>query len=344
MLDVSRLNKFVVKAKFSMESNQSVLNSIQEGDWMVSMDMKDAYFHIPIHSNSRKYLRFTFNSKVFQFRALCFGLTTAPQVFTRVLAPLAKIVHLAGFQIILYLDDWLVVARTRTEVLKAKDFIMNLAQELGIIINLEKSSLEPKQVIDYLGMTIDSLRFWVSPVMKRSNSALKILGEFLSSEWQPAKSWQSLLGHLSSLEKFIPGSRLRMRPLQYHFNRNWDKTSQRSPIPVPQELKPYLAWLSDPLRMAKGVSLQRKNPDLRLYSDASREGWGATIEGLHLSGKWSQTEKRSHINTLELRAIWLALKEVLPLVKDKIVAVFGDNTTALAYIQKQGGTRSWTLF
>ena len=48
VLDVSRLNKFVIKTKFSMESNQSVLNSIQRGDWMVSMDMKDAYFHIPI--------------------------------------------------------------------------------------------------------------------------------------------------------------------------------------------------------------------------------------------------------------------------------------------------------
>ena len=57
-----------------MESNQSVLNSIQRDDWLVSMDMKDAYFHIPIHQQSRKYLRFVFHGKNYQFRALCFGI------------------------------------------------------------------------------------------------------------------------------------------------------------------------------------------------------------------------------------------------------------------------------
>ena len=68
------------------------------------------------------------------------------------------------------------------------------------------------------------------------------------------------------------------------------------------------------------------------------------MEGLHLSGKWSSLEKRCHINTLKLKAIWLALKEVLQLVKEKTVTVVGDNTTALLYILKQGGTKSWTLF
>ena len=143
VLDVSKLNKYVVKTKFSMESNQSVLNSIQRGDWMVSMDMKDAYFHIPINLQSRKYLRFVFHSKTYQFRAMCFGLSTAPQVFTRVLAPLARIVHLAGYKILLYLDDWLIIGKSREEVLRAKEFVLNLALELGIIINIEKSCLVP---------------------------------------------------------------------------------------------------------------------------------------------------------------------------------------------------------
>ena len=79
VLDVSRLNKFVKKTKFSMETTQSVLLAIQEQDWMISMDMKDAYFHIPIHPNSRKYLRFVFEGRTYQFKALPFGLSTALQ-------------------------------------------------------------------------------------------------------------------------------------------------------------------------------------------------------------------------------------------------------------------------
>ena len=82
VLDVSRLNKYVSKTKFSMETSQTVREAIGRGDWMVSLDMRDAYFHIPIHPQSRRYLRFSFNGQVFQFRAMCFGLSTSPQVFT----------------------------------------------------------------------------------------------------------------------------------------------------------------------------------------------------------------------------------------------------------------------
>ena len=172
VLDVSRLNKFVHNTKFSMETAQTVQDSVREGDWLISLDMMDAYFHIPIHPQSRKFLRFVFNGKVFQFKALCFGLSTAPQVFTRVLAPLSKIVHLAGFRIVLYLDDWLVLAKTREEVLRARKFLLELAQELGIIINREKSHLDPSQSLVYLGIQIDTIRFWVSPAKKRIDKAL----------------------------------------------------------------------------------------------------------------------------------------------------------------------------
>lgn len=66
---------------------------------MISLDVQDAYFHILVHPDLRKYLRFVFEDQIFQFRALCFGLLTAPQVFTRVLAPLAGWLHLAGVRI-----------------------------------------------------------------------------------------------------------------------------------------------------------------------------------------------------------------------------------------------------
>ena len=344
VLDVSRLNKFVIKTKFSMETIQSVLDSIQQDDWMISIDMKDAYFHVPIHPESRPYLRFCFDNKIFQFRALCFGLSTAPQVFTRVLAPLSKIVHLAGFRMILYLDDWLVIGKTKEELLKAKKFILNLVQELGIVLNLEKSVLEPSQVTSYLGVQINSSTLWASPTEKRVNNALSLISEFVSCGAKPAKSWQSLLGHMSSLEKLVPGARIRMRSLQFHLNREWDRVSQSALISIPPSLFPDLSWWNNKERLSRGISLRPKTPHLQLFSDASRKGWGAVIEDLHLSGKWSQEQQSEHINLLELRAVWIALQQAIDLVKGKVVSVFSDNKTALAYIAKQGGTKSWPLF
>ena len=73
----------VLKTPFKMETIESTLLSVRRGNWMVSIDLKDAYLQIPIHPDSRKYLSFIAFEKVYQFKVLCFGLSTAPQVFTR---------------------------------------------------------------------------------------------------------------------------------------------------------------------------------------------------------------------------------------------------------------------
>ena len=74
VIDLSLLNLKVLKTSFKMETLQSVLLLVQRGDWMVSLDLKDAYLQVPIHPDSRKYLRFVAFGQVYQFKALCFGL------------------------------------------------------------------------------------------------------------------------------------------------------------------------------------------------------------------------------------------------------------------------------
>ena len=79
MIDLSHLNDFVQLTPFKMETVASVLLYVREGDLLASLDLKDAYFQIPIHGSSRKLLRFMSEGTVYQFKALCFGLSTAPQ-------------------------------------------------------------------------------------------------------------------------------------------------------------------------------------------------------------------------------------------------------------------------
>ena len=136
IIDLSVLNNFVVKTKFKMETTQSVLRSVRRNDWMVSIDLKDAYLQIPIHPRSRKYLRFVAGGETWQFKSLCFGLTTAPQVFTRVMAPVSIFLHRLGIRVLRYLDDWLILAESLDKVLWARDQTLALCEELGIIVNL----------------------------------------------------------------------------------------------------------------------------------------------------------------------------------------------------------------
>ena len=84
VIDLSRLNTFLHVEKFKMETPESIRTSLIPGEWVSSIDLSDTYLHIPIHPNSRKYLRFCHRSQVFQFISLPFGLATAPQVFTMI--------------------------------------------------------------------------------------------------------------------------------------------------------------------------------------------------------------------------------------------------------------------
>ena len=100
VIDLSHLNDFVQLTSFKMETVASVLLSVREGDFLASLDLKDAYFQIPIHGSSRKLLRFMSEGTVYQFRALCFGLSTAPQVFTRVFAAVSAWGHSRGIRLL----------------------------------------------------------------------------------------------------------------------------------------------------------------------------------------------------------------------------------------------------
>ena len=107
VIDLSRLNKFVLCPHFKMETLDTVRMSLQKGDWATSLDLRDAYFHIPIHRKSHRYLRFFFKGKIYQFRALPFGLSVSPYVFSRVLKAVLRHVRRLGIRVHAYLDDWL---------------------------------------------------------------------------------------------------------------------------------------------------------------------------------------------------------------------------------------------
>ena len=281
---------------------------------MVSIDLKDAYLQIPIHPGSRKYLRFMAFGKVYQFKVLCFGLSTAPQVFTRVMAPVSAILHSLGIRLRRYLDDWLIQASSREQVLLALRTVLCLCNSLGIV-NWEKSRLVPNQGICCLGVLLDSIDFRASPSQKRVDKLLLIGDVFLSSVEQPAKSWLELLGVLSSLTQLIPGGRLRMQSFQFALHRAWDQVDPEALVRWSPEIYQDLLWWLNRERLERGISLEQVSPQLDLWSDASDVGWRAHLGEQVVSGRWSPEVRLSSINHRELLAVFYALQHFLPLVR-----------------------------
>ena len=131
IIDLSTLNLSVDRTPFRMETSQTVLRSVRRNDWMVSIDLKDASLQIPIHPASHKYIRFTAGGKTWQFRVLCFSLSTAPQVFTRVMAPVSGFLHQLGIRMLRYLDDGLILASSQEEACWARDKVLSLWSGAG---------------------------------------------------------------------------------------------------------------------------------------------------------------------------------------------------------------------
>ena len=148
VLDLSNLNKFLKTESFKIETPEKIRTSLQAGEWVTSIDFKDAYFHIPIHSQSRKYMHFHMQDRTYQFTALPFGLSTAPMEFTVVIKEVKFLALQKGIRIHQYLDNWWVRARSHQICLQ---HTQTLVQELGWLVNKDKSGLEPKQVFNFIG-------------------------------------------------------------------------------------------------------------------------------------------------------------------------------------------------
>ena len=158
--------------------------------------------HRPIHPERFHRIPATSHGGVsYQLRVLCFGLATAPHVFTRLRAPISTILHRYVVGMLRYLDDWLILPESRTTGIQARDRLLQACEKLRLRVNCRKSSLVPSQDMTYLDMQIQSVRFITKPTETWVGNLLRIIEEFLSSLGPPSNSLAS-----SSGPPFVPFS------------------------------------------------------------------------------------------------------------------------------------------
>ncbi|CAJ0962153.1 unnamed protein product [Ranitomeya imitator] len=158
ILDLKLLNRCVRVRHFRMESLRSVISSMERGEFLASIDIKDAYLHIPIFPPHQRFLRFAIREDHFQFTALPFGLATAPRVFTKVMAAVMAILHSRGVVVLPYLDDLLIKGPSFQACESSVHITLDSLSRLGWLINLDKSSPVPSRRISFLGMILDTSR------------------------------------------------------------------------------------------------------------------------------------------------------------------------------------------
>src|SRR5206468_3477810 len=102
-----------------------------------------AYHMIPVHCNDRKYLKFRWNTILYQYTCVPFGLNVAPRLYTKLMKPILANLRTRGFVSVSYLDDCLCLGDTLSSCQKNLKCTKRLYNKLGILVNEEKSQQFP---------------------------------------------------------------------------------------------------------------------------------------------------------------------------------------------------------
>ncbi len=132
-----------MKRSFRKITLKIILSQIYPGDQLMSLDLKDAYFHIQVAPHHIRFLRFAIEGVAYQYKVPPFELSLAPCTFTRcmdaALSPLRQI----GIRMLNYLDDWLILAQSLGVLISHKTLLLSHLGCLGLRVNLPRAYCHP---------------------------------------------------------------------------------------------------------------------------------------------------------------------------------------------------------
>ena len=292
ILDLSLLNRYIEKQAFKMETVKSVRQAMRLNDWAVSIDLTDAYLHVPIHRQSRKYLRFVHEDQVYHFSALPFGMSLSPLIFSKLMDVIAAFLRQRAISVFPYLDDWLIKNLIHNHLITQTKICIQTIQSLGFLPNLKKSDLFPAQKFTFIGMEFLTQQNLVRVPADHVQNLILTIKKIMSAKHVSARTFLSLLGKLSAAADLVLLGRLHLRPLQMCLLSVWKPhiLPLDHPISINGMIRSHLQWWINPIRFETGTSIHPPDPKFFLYTDASHYGWGAHLEPTTLLS-WSLDRK-----------------------------------------------------
>ena len=205
---------------------------------MTKIDLSDFYMHLPIAEHDRKYFRFMFNGIKYECTGMPFGLAPAPRIATKFLQPAIKYLRRRGIRCTVYIDDIIILARSREQSIRHTQVAVDLLHKLGFGIHPDKLQAEPRQSVEFLGFQVNSVKMQFRvPREKVRDLRRQIHSTIQMSErgTLTVRRFASLIGKINFLRGAVSAAPLHIWPLlQLHakaFKRaaEWDKHMSLSP-------------------------------------------------------------------------------------------------------------------
>ena len=314
IVNLKPLNRYITTQQFRMTTIKEVFQLLQQKDWAIWLDLKDAYFHVPVHPCHRRFLQFIWQGQAFHYKCLPFGLSSSPRVFTRITKPVVHCLRTRGVKVMFYLDDILVLGSSRSRASHSRNTVIRLLEDLGFSLNWEKSQLTPRQRFIYLGLQWDSRDLSVSLPGDKREELRAMADNLLRRMTVSARQLMSFLGKTTFATYAVPLAHLHTKELQKALRSVYKKpTDICKRLYLPAEARSNLLFWTHVPRVAR--PLRRPDADVIMATDASETGWGGaggrggggSLHSRSASSQWSAEQTCLHINQLEMLAVHNAL-------------------------------------
>ena len=208
-----------------MESIRNVISMMQPDCWMASLDLKDAYYSVPIHPKSRRFLKFICpKGNVYKYPTLPNGYRDAARIFTKLLKPVFGTLRELGYQSVAYLDDAYLQGTCHRQCTQNIRLSIRVLQALGYTIHPTKSILEPVQEIETLGFVVNSKTMTISLPQNKKAAIKELCQEALTYPKLTIRQVARLVGTLVATSEAVP-----LAPLYYkRLEREKDKALKLS--------------------------------------------------------------------------------------------------------------------
>ena len=239
-----------------------------------------------------------------------------------------------------YIEDSFYLEDSYMECELATLRAVQLIISLGFKVHPEKSVIIPTQTLEFLGFVFNSIRMIVTLMSKKVGKILQLCQTFS----HPNKQFtiREVAYFLGTLVSSFPG--VQLGPLHYRQievdkerNLKLNQGNIDALVTLSSDSLGAVCWWFSNVQSAL-KKFHQSSPDVVIYTDASKTGWGAQIEhSINTCGIWSKSESTRHINYFELLAVKFALSSLFNNRSDIHVRFMSDNTTAVSYINAMGG-------
>ena len=364
VVDLRHLNSYVMEHTTKFETLKNLRHLAKRGDWMFSFDLEDGYYAVAIHEDDRKYFSVEVDGETFQFVGLPMGWTLSPYIFCKTMrtlvqelrapeAPKAHVVRRGGrkrlknldkrgMRVLPYVDDFLVLARTRREALRFRARTEKVLSHLGLRRNPKKGQWEPAQKVEHLGLVVDTLE----GVFRVSDTRMKKISALARDIIQESKRRRRLIPvrRLAQFTGLAQSVYLAVSPARFYLRELHDVMSSRKGwsalVRVTKQAYRDLQWWTSVPAKWNGRDIWRSAASALMHCDASKTAWGGVLnEELTARSFWNATERHYHITHLELQAVYNSVRSFLPWLKNRDVLLREDNM-AVVHILTNHTTRS----